>query len=260
MGYSETYASQVGTAIRLYGEQTSARAYSSNRKAVPYTPTLYAGLISNWYYRNLQSIAQALIDAEDVGWFELQSVRNVIGRRLAKSLAVNTIDAFAGDSPIGERFPVGLLIDISEVLGRSNETDTAVLRVALYDMGVGASKALAAMASEERATGNGGIDVMSPENATLFWDGWRQYANAAGSALFTPDQASVWESIKESINELPETVKAAAEKTGELAADALVFAAETGGRAAKGFFGELGIFNTAIAGGAIYLGFKTGVL
>jgi hypothetical protein len=127
-------------------------------------------------------------------------------------------------------------------------------------MGEGAASALVALETSKVVTNPAGTLCLDASSAARFWAGWGKYAGGANLAGISPVRPSFWGAVKNEIDELPEEFKDAAEAAGGLAADALVFAGETAGRTAKGFLGSLGIVNGILAGGALWVGWKFGVI
>ena len=262
--YVRQFLSQESTAMGVYGEQDTARAFTTSNRGVPFTPVEYARGISGWYYQNLQSLVRQLKGSSNLG-------RQIAGEVLFPKLA-GGIFAFASGSEVGSVFPSSTMAKLgSETSGNvsagaiARDIDRGVIpltaansgiRDAMRRMGESSAKALVAMETATIVKNEAGRDVLDPRSAAVFWEEWGRYAGSAQLAAITPDQPSFWTAIKSEVAELPEEFKDVAEAAGGLAADALVFAGETVGRTAKGFFSSLGIVNGIMIGGAVYIGWK----
>lgn len=274
--YVRQFLSQESKAAAVYGEQENGRAFAENNRGVPFTSFAYARGISQWYFKNLRAMVRQLEGSPNSG-------RQIAGEALASKLLSIGDGSTQGGVFVAGVFPSSEMVrlgtqkaitarsDVSfeDFFTKTDKVRDAVMfieptpanlgiRDAMRTMGENSAKALVALETASAVINANGTKCLDPASSAQFWQSWRRYAAGANLAGLTPVEPDFWQGIKDEIAELPQEFKDAAEAAGGLAADALVFAGETAGRTAKGFFGSLGIVNGVIAGGAVWFGWKMG--
>jgi hypothetical protein len=212
---------QRDAAVALFGQDSEASAIA--RAVRPYTPPEYAELVYHDWGQTFHALVAREADSErSLGGISSEVIRRA--REEKRTFTEQEASLIHADSGM----PLSLAM--SRALNKAFAASRGSTRVNEFD-----------------------VTCLSGQTCHVFWDELDTYGINAGAVRASVTSGERWSTL---VGALQDNAERAAEFIGEAAAKTLRETGRALGSGVGGFFGELGVVDSAILIGAGYLAFR----
>lgn len=243
-GFTDAHIRSFKRAIALYGQDELASGIEP-RRVTPYVAADYALEVARFWLQVAPACVRRALEGADPDhpWLVVTNAAEST-TWVHKAMAEKAI----------ERLRAGELVDdeTMRIIGARSPLAAGILRD-LQSMFHAIRDGWWDASSLFGRTGTGGRPVMGMLSGRYFWDHARSCANGCGGSTASVTAEEKWDTFTAAVKE---NARAVAEKAGEAAGFIASTAGQAIGSGVGGFFSELGVVQTALLGGGLFLAWK----